>query len=204
MSREYSPAIRIEPAHIFVRERGQPHPGPTVGHRALVAAERADGRYDLYYSQWGAAGWQLAAILATSRSGDPTTGRGAVGPAPLATGCTFEALLAEHLDFQAYEALFLVARSGTVRPHLVCWFGLPGVDRVRPGDGGLIAVDADSPVADGEYLRGWFAGTKETVLDATDRGAFTPAEARAYLAARVGDWRDVRTVYFGPDATRSE
>lgn len=171
-----------------------------MGHRALVAVERADGRYDLYYSQWGAHGWRLAAILARPGGADPTTGGAPVGPAPLATGCTFDALLGDHLDFQAYEALFLVARSGAVRPHLVCWFGLPGVDRLRPGDGGLIAVDADAPATDGEYLRGWFAGTKETVLDAVDRGAFTPAGARAYLAARVDSWSDARRVRFGPDA----
>lgn len=165
-----------------------------MGHRALVAVRRPDGRYDLGRSQWAGARWDLAG---------PLVGPGILGdsdqPAwrPVATADSVAAIVADHLDFQTHEALFLV--SGTVvQPFLVCWFGLPGVDRHSPADGAVVSVDPDAPVVDGEYLRGWFEGTKQAVLAVVDRGALAPSVARALLADRVRSWTGDRTVYFGP------
>lgn len=165
-----------------------------MGHRALVALEGPDGRFDCYRSQWGAHRWRLAR---TVTDGTDPLDAADLDCSPVATDCAFDAVVTEHVDFQSHEALFVVA-GGTVRPFLVCWVGIPGVDRNRPGDGALVAVDPDEPVADGEYLRGWFEGTKAAALAMVDRGAFDPGGARGWLVARLGAWADERTVAFGP------
>lgn len=167
-----------------------------MGHRALVAAARANGRYDLYGSQWGAHEWRLATTLA----GGVTVER--VGPfTPVATDCSFEAVVAEHVDFQTHEALFVVT-SEHVRPYLVCWFGLPGVDATGPRPGALVGVDADRPTADGEYLRGLFTGAKRTLVGLVADGRLDPATARAALVLRVASLAEERPVHFGPVTDR--
>ena len=182
-----------------------------MGHRALVAYERDRDRYDLHYSHWGAHRWHLAtAITPEQPYGRPASeGSGkttAVDPAPLATGCSFDEVLAEHLDFQQYEACYRVTESFAVEPWLVCWFGIPGVDGNRPGDGALLAVDPESVRTDGERLRAWYADVKETTCELVARERIDPATARSSLASAVQSVaRPGRTVYFGPAAgTASE
>lgn len=180
-----------------------------VGHRALVAYERDADRYDLHYSHWGAHDWRLATAIAPDRPfGRPASEHSgetaAVDPAPLATGCAFDAILNEHLDFQRYEAFFLVSDAFAVTPWLVCWLGLPGVDGDRPGDGDIVEVDADAVRTDGEHLRGWFAGTKETVSAMVDRGILDATAARQYLVGAVESWAsDDRRTHLGPTARAS-
>lgn len=179
-----------------------------MGHRALVAYERDTGRYDVHYAHWGGQ-WQLPERIGPTRpfGAHPSSGTGdapVVDPDPLATDCAFEAILDTHLDFQQHEACYEVGREWTVRPSLVCWFGLPSVDRCRPGDGALLGVDPTDVRADGEHLRGWFAGTKETVCTMVDRGCLSPAAARAALATAVASWADERRVRFGPEVAGGE
>ncbi|WP_136716470.1 DUF6735 family protein [Halorientalis salina] len=175
-----------------------------VGHRALVAYERDRDRYDLHYSHWGAHDWRLAtAIRPDQPFGRPESEhRGettAVDPAPLATDCSFDAVLDEHLDFQGYEAFVSVSESFEVTSWLVCWFGLPGVDSDRPRDGAIVSVDTGAVRLDGERLRSRFAGAKETVGAMVDRGDIDPETARASLARAVESWGgNDRPVHLGP------
>lgn len=181
-----------------------------MGHRALVAYERAGDRYDLHYAHWGATDWQLATtITAESPYGHHDTEHpeqtGIVDPEPLATDCAFETVLDTHLDFQQYEAFYRVTETFEIEPSLVCWFGLPSRDTWRPGDGALLGVDTADPVTDGAHLRGWFTGSKETVCELVGRGRLGPDRARELLASAVHSWRsDGRTVQFGPEATRPD
>lgn len=153
---------------------------------------RANGRYDLYGSQWGAHEWQLATTLAgavtVEREGSFT---------PVATDCSFEAVVTEYVEFQTHEALFVVT-SERVRPYLVCWFGIPDVDVTWPRPGALVGVDADRPTADGEYLRGLFTGAKRTLVGLVADGRLDPATARSLLVLRVESLAEGRPVHFGP------
>lgn len=177
-----------------------------VGHRALVAYERDRDRYDLHYSHWGAAQWRLATAITPDQSFGQCDGTRdgqtvAVDPAPIATDCTFDAILRDHLDFQQYEGFYRVTSGFDVEPWLVCWFGLPSVDTNRPKAGAIVAVDGSAVTADGEFIRGRFSGTKTTVCALLDRGLFDPETARAFLAETVQSWRgDGRTVRLSPVA----
>ncbi|AQL42299.1 hypothetical protein BV210_06030 [Halorientalis sp. IM1011] len=179
----------------------------TVGQRALVAYERTNGRYDLHYAHWGAHEWHLATALAAIRPGgpiDPTEETGhpaAVEPEPLATDRSFADLLETHVDWQTYDACYVVASDGTVQPYLAAWFGLPGHDTVRPRDGALVSVDPARAEPDGEFLRGRVAGLKAATLAMVRDDRLTPAAARSFLASEVRSWHlEDRTVHLGPDA----
>nr|WP_282594380.1 DUF6735 family protein [Halorientalis brevis] len=160
----------------------------------------------MHYSHWGAHRWQLAtAITPTQPYGQPTTPENVttatVDPTPLATDCSFGEVL-ESLDFQQYEAFYLVTEAFAVEPWLVCWFGVPGVDENRPGDGGLVAVDPEAPRSDGAALREQIRDAKETVCTLVARDRIDSATARAALASTVQSWgREGRTVRLGPTAS---
>lgn len=197
---------RRHPARTFKYGDGSSPDRVAVGHRALVALERTDGRYDLYHSQWGAADWKLAPATwwhgSAGSAADGPSARALAESDPRATDCPFDEIVAEHLDFQQYEVLFGVGRSRTVRPYLVCWFGFPTTVRRDPTHGALVAIDPASPETDGEYHRGLFEGTKAIVATLVERETVTPAQGQALLRDRVeawsGGWRDV---HFGPGPT---
>lgn len=164
-----------------------------MGHRALLAVERATDRYDVHRSQWGAHEWQLAT--------DASAWTAAVDGPAVATDCSWATVCDTHLDYQRHEALVVVDGAG-LTPHLVCWFGLGGSG--DPGDGAVVAVDPARPLADGEFLRGWVAGTKGLVARLVDAGTLDPKRGRELLAERVGTWRGERAVRFGPGAPARE
>jgi hypothetical protein len=178
-----------------------------VGQRALVAYERTNGRYDLHYAHWGAHEWHLATALAAIRPDGPaeptanTDHPAGVDPAPLATDRAFADLLETNVDWQTYDACYVVAADGAVQPYLLAWFGLPGHDTVRPRDGALVGVDPDRVEADGEFLRGRVAGLKAATLAMVRADRLSLATARSFLASEVQSWHaEERTVHLGPDA----
>ena len=156
-----------------------------MGHRALVAYERADARFDVHYSHWGAAGLRLA------RSIDPETpfGDGIAGASvdaePIAEGVDLETIVARHVDFLLHEALFVVERSFAVTAFRACWFGVYTAEGVVEGDaaagrGALIEVSADDPRDDG-YVTGWYRGIREGAGELIDRGVLDEADLVPYL-----------------------
>ena len=177
-----------------------PRPAPRVipvGHRALVAIERADGRYDCHYAHWGAHEWRLLAAL--QGADDPRDCDG-VDPAPIATDVSFGSVVDTHLDFRTHEALYRAERD-SITPYTVCWFGFPAVDERVSDAGALVAVDRGDARADGALVRGWFTGTKGLLGAMLDDGDVTPDAARDWLVSRLQSWAGDRETLFGPGVT---
>jgi hypothetical protein len=127
-----------------------------MGHRALVARERADGRYDVHRSQWAGVDLSLARTLA--REGWPPPGR---APVPVATAVAWQDLLADHLDPLVHEALFVVPRDGPVRAYRTVWLG---ADHADP-DGLIAAVDR-ATLCDDERVLAWVDGARAVAREA--------------------------------------
>ncbi|WP_408958053.1 DUF6735 family protein [Natrinema sp. 74] len=148
-----------------------------MGHRALVAYRRPNGRYDLRYSHWGGEDLSLAAeITATTPLAD-----GAVEGELLADSVARDRILTDHLDPCVHEALYLVAPAANYRvdPYRVCW--LEWGTGQNPGRGTIVAVD---PAAD-SAVRRWVRATKTALADIVEMGALSRRAARTYLEARV-------------------
>lgn len=154
-----------------------------MGHRALVARERADGRHDVHRSQWGGAGLSLAGRLADG--GWPP--EGVAGP--VATGVTWTALLGSHLDPLLHEALFVVADGGRVRAYRPLWLGADPADP----EGLLVGVRWVDPTDDARVLS-WFAGARAVARAACERGALGRADAATLLDHRLRAWAGDREV----------
>lgn len=189
-----------------------------MGHRALVARERGADEYALHYSHWGADGLGLAGTLASTThfDGDDPDERvdpdergdtdERVDPEPLATGLSRDAILAEHLDFQVYEAFYVVDREGRVTAHLPLWLGLADACRsvegsATVGNGTLVAVRGPGvEPADPGRVRTWFRGTKGTVGWLVDDGRLPAAEVTATLVERVRErFPDREVIVVAPD-----
>lgn len=170
-----------------------------MGHRALVAIEDTDGQYDLYYSHDGAHEWHLTTATPTDTlrddSPESATGIDSIDPAPLKTRCSFEGIVSKHVDFQQYEALYRIPKSGAVEPFLVCWFGLPGVEVAGPREGALVGVDPARPLADGEFLRGWFAGVSGLALVLVDDGRLAAEAVAPTLESYLRSWASDRELH---------
>lgn len=80
-----------------------------MGHRALVAYQVDPGRYDVYYSHWGAARLKLKHLI----TADEPYGDGAVREDPIdgGTGVTLETIKDDLLQYGSHEALFIVSES---------------------------------------------------------------------------------------------
>lgn len=174
-----------------------------VGHRALVATERADGRYDCHYAHWGADEWRLLATLADLDTPGDARDCPAVDPAPLATGVPFETVVDSHVDFQTFEAVYRVAAEA-VTPYAVCWFGFPAANEHRPDSGALIAVDPADARADGALVRGWLAGTRGLLGALVAAAELDVAAARDWLVVRLRSWDGDREIVFGPGVDAGE
>jgi len=125
-----------------------------MGHRALIAYERSNGKYNLHYSHRGALHLRLKRKLTpeTPFGGEtvsddvcdhfevlldreqedtpgidlPTDDRAgmSVELEPLACDLSFDGILTEHLDFLHYEALYVVTSDFDVSAYLTLWLGL--------------------------------------------------------------------------------
>lgn len=82
-----------------------------MGHRALVAYEQPDGRYQVHYSHWGAADLRLYSLL--RRGAEP--GEAGIDAEIWIDGVTLRELAHDHLDYLTYEALYVVSLAGEVR-----------------------------------------------------------------------------------------
>jgi len=150
-----------------------------VGHRALVAVERDDGRFDCYRSQWGG----RVAVDA-----DPTTvvERTVAANPPLATAVPVTRVIAL-LDSRTDEAL--VVRSGEeTTPYLVRWLGVPTTGGDGPGPTVLVPVE-DPATAD--RLDCTLRTAKGILGDAVDAGLVSRRLAVGYLVTLVARHPDV-------------
>lgn len=158
-----------------------------MGHRALVAFERPDGRYDLHHSQWGADELQLLATL------ERLDGRATPAEAPGVhaepiLACVSTAVVLDFLDPREYEALFVVGDD--VAAYLVLWLGLEA--ETAPWDrtpASLVRNGAALvPVADpetGPRVRQFVRITKEVLGDAVAAGILPAWMAVSYLGSRL-------------------
>lgn len=158
-----------------------------MGHRALVAVERSNGRYDLHRSRWGADQLRLLRRL----DPDAPLERDLVDPEPLCSGATAATTL-DLLDPVEYEALFAVDRAGVTAYQVIALSpALATVpDDRRASPSALVPVDDAATAA---RLRRFCRATKAVLGDAVDAGLLTEGMAIGYLRARLAAHPDVRT-----------
>ncbi len=161
-----------------------------MGHRALVAYERPDGRYDRQYAQWGATDLTLRYRITAEtpfaggigKDGrDGTRWTPAIDPTSQATALTFEDVV--RFDYQIFEAFFVVSLSWTVTAYLPLWFGTT-ID-AESDTGALVEVHTE---ADAKRVRRWFRATRAVVRDMVEKGVLDADDAIDYLASRVTEW----------------
>lgn len=164
----------------------------TVGHRALVAYERPDGRYDRHYAHWGATDLTLrheitaeTPFAAKREERTPASWTPAIDPTPRERALSFED--AATFDYRTYEAFYVVSLAWVVTAFLPLWFGTSTDD--DPHAGVLLAVNSER---DSERVRRWFRATRVVVRDMVRREALDGAAAHDYLDARVGEWTGSR------------
>ena len=157
-----------------------------MAHRALVAYERPDGRYDVHTARWGGHEWLVPRITPTDPYAD-----GAVDPEPRVVGRPL-ASVRTMLDFARHEALYVVDRAYAVESYVPLWLDLdhylgPAADD-SVGDGSdtetddpeglLVAVDSATEAA---RLRRWLRAAKATLAEAVAADCLTPEAARSVL-----------------------
>jgi hypothetical protein len=155
-----------------------------MGHRALVARERGDGRHDLFRSQWGGADLSLAHELDHGGWPPPRADRD-----PVATGVAWTDLLGDHLDPLLHEALYVARRQAPTAAYRPLWLGADPADP----SGLLAAVDRADPCDDARVLA-WFAGARAVARAACDRDLLSPAGAATLVEARLRAYRGDREV----------
>nr|WP_255665765.1 DUF6735 family protein [Haladaptatus sp. DYF46] len=163
----------------------------TVGHRALVAYERPDGRYDRHYAHWGATDLALRHEIAAETpfadgngKRNPNRWTPAIDPTPRERALSFED--AATFDYRAYEAFYVVSLAWDVTAFLPLWFGTTDDE---PHAGVLVEVDSEN---DAERARRWFRATRAVVRDMVCREALDEPEVHDYLDARVSEWTGSR------------
>ncbi|WP_435152131.1 DUF6735 family protein [Haladaptatus sp. DFWS20] len=153
-------------------------------HRALVAYERPDGRYDRHYAHWGATSLSLRHKITPETpfaGGIENRWTPAIEPLPQATALPFEDTAT--FDYQQIEAFYVVSLAWVVTVYLPLWFGT--TVEADPTVGALVAVSEDQ---DANHVRQWFQATRAVVRDMVRRGALSEREATNYLATRVPEW----------------
>lgn len=166
----------------------------TVGHRAFVAYERPDGRYDRHYAHWGATDLSIRHRISPKSpfagTGAPRTPSGtrwtpAIDPVPQATALSFEETA--RFDYRAFEAFFVVSLAWVISAYLPLWFGL--TPDAETDAGALVAVHDE---ADAKRVRRWFRATRAVVRDMVRRGVLDADDALDYLDRRVTEWAGER------------
>ncbi len=158
-----------------------------MGHRALVAYERPDGRYDRQYTQWGATDLSLrhritaetpfAAKRAVDGDNRHPRWTPAIDPTPHATALSFEDAI--RFEYQIFEAFFVVSLAWAVTVYLPLWFGTT-IDA-----GALVTVRNE---ADARDVRRWFRATRAVVRDMVRTEVLDADDAVDYLDSRVTEW----------------
>lgn len=162
-----------------------------MAHRALVAYERPDGRYDVHTSRWGGLECRLARTITPA---DPFAD-GAVDPEPRGLAREFDAVCTM-VDLARHEALYRVGRAYAVETFLPLWFGLDHyLDDPLAGEGDpeglLVGVESADEAAE---LRRWLRAAKAVLAEAVDAGYLAPDDAQAVLERATRRRAGERTV----------
>lgn len=162
-----------------------------MAHRALVAYERAEGRYDVHTSRWGGLDCRLARTI-TPR--DPYAD-GNVDPVPRVVGRPFEDVLTM-VDLARHEAVYRVSVEYAITTYLPLWFGLDhylGTTQWSETDqeGLLVAVEDAEEAAD---FRAWLRAAKAALAAAVSAGALEVSNTREVLTKAVRRRADGREV----------
>lgn len=162
----------------------------TVGHRALIARERADGRYEIHRSQWAGADLSLAHELANGTWPPPGTETD-----PVATGVPWTDLLANRLDALLHEALYVVGADGAVRAYRTCWLGHASDGPGGDGPQGLLVGVRWADHCDDVRVRAWFRGASAVTERAVrDGDVADPATAPTLVERCLREWAADREV----------
>lgn len=158
-----------------------------MAHRALLAYERPDGRYDVHTARWGGFEWLVPQITPTDPYAD-----GAVDPDPRVVGRSFDSVRTM-VDFARHEALYRVDTGYAVDAHLPLWLDLDhylataGSTDEAP-EGLLVAVESATEAA---RLRRWLRAAKATLAEAVEGGYLSADEAATVLVRaterRIGE-----------------
>jgi len=153
-----------------------------VAHRALVAYERAAGRYDVHTARWGRLDGRLWGAITPE---DPY-GDGAVDPQARVRDRPFESVLTM-VDPARHEAVYRVRADGAVEGFMVTWVGFdhylgrpPSVEARERGL--LVAVDGPCEAAD---LRAWLRAAKAALAEGVAAGHLHRAAATTTLEAAL-------------------
>lgn len=155
-----------------------------MAHRALVAAARGDGRYEVSLAPDGAADWLLEPLLCP----DASVPAELLGGTPVGTSGSLEGVLAAHLDPGLHEALVVVDADGRPTPHAVVPYVLGTADGLLRGEpsGAVVGlVGADGGTIRPAYVRGVRHGAADVLAEAVDAGLLGPGEALAWLDGAV-------------------
>ncbi|WP_415380511.1 DUF6735 family protein [Halosimplex sp. TS25] len=195
-----------------------------MAHRALIAYERPDSTYNLHYSHMGGRNLRLKRAISEETpfgSDNPSetlrtvhdqllesNSHGEAGrilerhdcPSPQVDieprglDWTLDEIVTDLLDYQHYDACYVVDSNYRVTAYRTHWFGLQHDcetidDSPAVGHGALRTVrwHDGEPVGDG-FAQGEFHGLRATVGDMLDRGVFTHLEAVVYMARKLDEW----------------
>jgi len=158
-----------------------------VAHRALVAYERPDGRYDVHTARWGGFEWLVPRITPDDPYAD-----GAVDSVPCVVARPFGSVRTM-VDFARHEALYRVNTDYAVDAYLPLWLDMDHYLAVSPDTdtdphGLLVAVDSATEAA---RIRRWLRAAKGTLAEAVAADCLDAAAAHAVLVRatrrRVGE-----------------
>ncbi|QSG08451.1 Uncharacterized protein HSR122_1049 [Halapricum desulfuricans] len=157
-----------------------------VSHRALVAYERPDGRFNVHTSRLGGLDCRLARSITPS---DPYAG-GDVDPTPNVVARPFEHVLTM-VDLARHEAVYRVGVEYDIETYLPLWFGFDHYLRERStaGDDRGLIVAVDSPDEAAE-LRRWLRAAKGVLATGISDGALGVVEAQTILDRAVRERLD--------------
>ncbi|MFW6018163.1 MAG: DUF6735 family protein [Halapricum sp.] len=153
-----------------------------MAHRALVAYQRPDGRYDLHTSRLGGLDCRLARAITST---DPYAS-GDVDPTPNVVARPFEDVLTM-VDVVRHEAVYRVSVEYDVETYLPLWFGFEhyrGADRkaVDSERGLVVAIGGPEEAA---ALRQWFQAVKGVLATGISEGVLGVVDAHEILDSAV-------------------
>lgn len=165
-----------------------------MGRRSLLARERDDGRYDLWYvHRSGRDADRLANELGIRRRSGALVGDGSIAER-VSAAVTLPSALRSHLAPLEHDAFVVRPRCGDRRTYLVVPLWIPGTDPPDPPRCSLVEV---SP-ADRERVDGWRRGFREALAALAERESISEEEAVPVLVDALRS-RDERDVFVVPD-----